>query len=276
MFSYIQNSIQILQKSGHDNPKRTIEELLAYHLNCSPLEVYNFKFFDITKIEDDMKRLLNNEPLQYIIGSVNFYGIDLKCDQRALIPRPETEKLIEIIINSDLQYENNANIIDVGTGSGCIAITLATHLPSAKIEAIDISKDAIEITRENVKKHGLCKRINIYNKDSLFNSPTDTYDAVISNPPYITSKEWKELPPSVRGHEPRIALESGPCGTEFYSSLIPEAWRVLKSKGFLFLEIGFKQAKEVSDILIDNGFECVKLDKDLQGHHRIIHASKLK
>ena len=274
MYSLIQSYAQKLEKSGHDNAKRTIEELLAYHLSCSPLEIYNFESFDILEFEKDFKRLLKNEPLQYIIGTVNFYGVELKCDKRALIPRPETEKLIEIIFNSNLKNEANSKIIDVGTGSGCIAIALATKFTDTKIQAIDISKEAIEMANENVNRLQLSNRVNVFYQDNLLKSKDESFNAVISNPPYISSKEWIELPNSVKVYEPRIALEAGPQGTEFYEILIPETWRVLKNKGHLFLEIGYEQAQKISEILSTHGFENICIEKDLQGHDRIIHAIK--
>ena len=275
MYSLIQSYSQKLEKIGHDNAKRTIEELLAHHLNCSPLEIYNFESVNILEFEKDFKRLLKNEPLQYMIGTVNFYGIELKCDKRALIPRPETEKLIEIIFDSSLKNEENSKIIDVGTGSGCIAIALATKFTNTKIQAIDISKEAIEMANENVKRLQLSNRINVFYQDNLFKSPDKSFNAVISNPPYISSKEWLELPNSVKVYEPRIALEAGSKGTEFYEILIPEASRILKNKGLLFLEIGHKQAEKISEILNINGFENICIEKDFQGHDRIIHAIKL-
>jgi len=274
MYSLIQSYAQKLSKSGHDNAKRTIEELLAYHLSCSPLEIYNFKSVNILEFEKDFKRLLKNEPLQYIVGTVNFYGIELKCDKRALIPRPETEKLIEIIFNSSLKNEKNSKIIDVGTGSGCIAIALATKFTDTQIQAIDISKEAIEMANENVNKLKLSNKINVFYQDNLLKSPDESFNAVISNPPYISSKEWLELPNSVKVYEPRIALEAGSKGTEFYEILIPEASRTLKNKGLLFLEIGYKQADKISEILNTHGFESIYVEKDLQGHDRIIQAIK--
>ncbi len=274
MFSLIQSYAQKLEKSGHDNTKRTIEELLAHHLNCSPLEIYNFESVNILEFEKDFKRLLKNEPLQYIIGTVNFYGIELKCDKRALIPRPETEKLIEIIFNSSLKNEENSKIIDVGTGSGCIAIALATKFTDTKIQAIDISKEAIEMASENVNRLQLSNRINVFYQDNLLKSPDKSFNAVISNPPYISAKEWLELPNSVKVYEPRIALEAGSKGTEFYEILIPEASRILKNEGLLFLEIGYKQAEKISEILNTHGFENICIEKDFQGHDRIIHAIK--
>ena len=275
MYSLIQSYVQKLSKSGHDNAKRTIEELLAYHLSCSPLEIYNFESVNLLEFEKNFKRLLKNEPLQYIIGTVNFYGIELKCDKRALIPRPETEKLIEIIFNSSLKNEENSKIIDVGTGSGCIAIALATKFTDTKIQAIDISKEAIEMANENVNRLQLSNRINVFYQDNLLKSPDKSFNAVISNPPYISSKEWLELPNSVKVYEPRIALEAGSKGTEFYEILIPEASRILKNKGLLFLEIGHKQAEKISEILNIHGFENICIEKDFQGHDRIIHAIKL-
>ena len=265
---------QRLAESGHDNPQRTIEELLAYHLNCKPLEIYTQPTIDESIVKTDLNRLLNNEPLQYILGTTHFYGIDFICDARALIPRPETEQLIELILESDLINHPTPRLIDVGTGTGCIALTLATHLSNAHIEAVDSSEAALELTWENAEKLGLSERILLHHNNLLSERPDENYDAIISNPPYIATDHWKDLPPSVKEFEPRAALDAGPDGTECYEALAPDAWQALKPNGHLFIEISYDQGDPVQRILQRNGFHTLKLHKDVQGHDRIIHARK--
>ena len=130
------------------------------------------------------------------------------------------------------------------------------------------------MANENVNRLQLSNRVNVFYQDNLLKSEDESFNAVISNPPYISSKEWIELPNSVKVYEPKIALEAGSKGTEFYEILIPEAWRVLINKGHLFLEIGYKQAEKISEILNTHGFENICIEKDLQCHDRIIHAIK--
>ena len=274
MHALVQAYTQRLAENGHDNPQRTIEELLAHHLNCKPLEIYNQTTLNESIVETDLNRLLNNEPLQYILGTAHFYGIEFNCDARALIPRPETESLIELILQSDLKDQPTPRLIDVGTGTGCIALTLASHLPNAHLEAVDSSEAALALTGENAEKLDLSKRIVLHHNNLLSERPDDTYDAIISNPPYIATDHWKALAPSVKEFEPRAALDAGPEGTECYEALAPEAWRALKPNGHLFLEIGYDQSNLVQLILQRNGFHAIHLQKDLQGHDRIIHARK--
>ena len=274
MHALVQAYTKRLAENGHDNPQRTIEELLAYHLNCKPLEIYTHTIIDESIIEADLNRLLNNEPLQYILGTAHFYGIEFNCDSRALIPRPETEQLIERILESDLNNHPAPRLIDVGTGTGCIALTLATHLSNAHVEAVDSSEAALALTWENAKKLDLSERIVLHHNNLLSERPDETYDAIISNPPYIATDKWKALPLSVKEFEPRAALDAGPDGIECYEALAPEAWRALKPNGHLFLEIGYDQGDLIQRILQRNGFHTLELHKDLQGHDRIIHARK--
>ena len=274
MHALVQAYTQRLAENGHDNPKRTIEELFAYHLDCKPLEIYTQTTIDESIVETDLNRLLNNEPLQYIIGTAHFYGIEFNCDGRALIPRPETEQLIDRILNSDLINHPAPRLIDVGTGTGCIALTLATHLNNAHVEAVDSSETALALAWENTEKLGLSERIVLHHNNLLSGRTDEIYDAIISNPPYIATDHWKTLSTSVKEFEPRAALDAGPDGTECYEALAPEAWRALKPNGHLFLEIGYDQGNIVQHILQRNGFHTIELNKDTQGHDRIIHARK--
>ena len=274
MLPLVQALTQRLQQTGHDNPQRTIEELIAHHLHCKPLEIYNQPPPHPDTLEPHLQRLLNHEPLQYIIGTTHFYGLQFNTDPRALIPRPETEQLIDTILQSPLAQHPNPRLIDVGTGSGCIALTLAHHLPHAIIEAVDTSTDALQLTYENAKKHTLQERITLHHNNLLSDRPDDTYDAIISNPPYIATPHWKTLPPSVKQHEPRAALDAGPHGSECYEALIPDAHRALQPNGHIFLEIGYDQGPLIHRILQRNGFQDIQLKKDLAGHDRILIAKK--
>ena len=257
MHALVQAYTQRLAENGHDNPQRTIEELLAYHLNCKTLEIYTHTIIDESIIEADLNRLLNNEPLQYILGTTHFYRIEFNCDNRALIPRPETEQIIESILESDLNNHPAPRLIDVGTGTGCIALTLAIHLSNAHVEAVDSSEAALALTWENAEKLDLSERIVLHHNNLLSERPDETYDAIISNPPYIATDHWKALPTSVKEFEPRAALDAGPDGTECYEALAPEAWRALKPNGHLFLEIGYDQGTLIQRILQRNGFHSL-------------------
>ena len=274
MLEQVEHFSDQLRALGHDNPKRTVEELIAHHLGCNPLEIYTQSIPDETALAQEMQRLCAGEPLAYVVGTAYFYDVALKSDQRALIPRPETELLIETVLESAIPALETPRIIDVGTGSGCIALTLAQHIPQAHVEAVDSSASALELAFENAQMLGLADRL-VWHHNSLLNErENEAYDAVVSNPPYIDTATWKTLSNSVRDFEPRAALDAGPEGTECYEMLAPEAWRVLKPEGVLMLEIGFDQGKAVKRILERNGFHHIEIKKDLQGHDRVVMGQK--
>lgn len=269
--------VQYLSKElsdiGHDNPKRTIEELISYHLKCKPLEIYNYPTPKKQIFDSSIKRLLNHEPLQYIIGKVEFYDLTFKCDNRALIPRPETELLIELVIKSNVWVKENPKIIDIGTGSGCIAITLSHLKYQALIEAVDISEPALKLASENAKNHKL-ENIKFYKSDLLNECLSKKYDIIISNPPYIPTSEWKNLKESVKNYEPRNALDAGISGLKHIENISQHAYQKLSNDGMLFFEIGYNQASNVSEILIRNGFKNIQFFKDYQKIDRMVVANK--
>ena len=268
--------------AGVDNAKRVAEELLAHVLQCKPLEIYTGaaqqhsnmteQFNLIRQLEPLAERIENGEPLQYVLGTVNFWGLDLKCDSRALIPRPETELLVEEVLSSTIWANTPATVVDVGTGSGCIAITLAKHRPDANFKAVDISDQALELAKENAARHGLESSI-LWLKNSLLErfAPASC-DAVVANLPYIATSDWENLSTSVRDHEPQSALDSGPSGMELISELATQARYVLVPGGQLFLEFGYDQGKSVLQCLQKMGYLNIQIKHDLAGLDRIAIA----
>ncbi|HTV09893.1 MAG TPA: peptide chain release factor N(5)-glutamine methyltransferase [Candidatus Aquilonibacter sp.] len=200
-------------------------------------------------------RRANHEPLQYITGTQEFFGLALRVTPDVLIPRPETEHLVEAALDwAHKQADANPNaklqIADVGTGSGAIAIALGSVLEHASITAIDISPAALAIARENDETHRLSKRLRFVEGDLLTPVASERpFDIVISNPPYVALSEAPTLIPEVRDHEPSLALYAGPDGLEIYRRLIPQAYDLLRSGGLLALEIGFGQRESLSDLL---------------------------
>lgn len=274
MLERVEHFSDQLRALGHDNPKRTVEELIAHYLGCNPLEIYTQSMPNESALAQEMQRLCAGEPLAYVVGRAYFYDVALKSDPRALIPRPETELLVETVLESAIPALDAPRIIDVGTGSGCIALTLAQHISQAHVEAVDSSASALELAFENAQMLGLAERL-VWHHNSLLNErENEAYDAVVSNPPYIDTATWKTLSNSVRDFEPRAALDAGPEGTECYEMLAPEAWRVLKPEGLLMLEIGFDQGKAVERILERNGFHHIEIKKDLHGHDRVVVGQK--
>lgn len=214
-------------------------------------------------IYDALKRLDSGEPVQYIVGDVDFYGNIIKVDKRALIPRFETEGLVEIALN----YLTNTNldVVDLGTGSGCIAITLKKKLPNIFMDAVDISLDALSLAYENAKLNNV--EINFINGDML--KPLNKkYDCIISNPPYISHNE--EIMEIVKNNEPNIALYSDNDGLYYYEEILKNCKKYLKDKYYIFFEIGYNQGDSVKELALKY-LDCyVKIKKDLQGFDRYV------
>ena len=214
-------------------------------------------------IEDALKRLENGEPVQYIVGDVDFYGNIIKVDKRVLIPRFETEGLVEIALKH--LTNTNLDIVDLGTGSGCIPITLKKKLPNINIDAVDISLDALDVARKNAKINNV--EINFIHGDML--KPLNKkYDCIISNPPYIAYDE--EVMDIVKNNEPNNALYADNDGLYFYEDILKDCKLYLKDKYYIFFEIGYSQGERIKEIALKY-LDCnVGIKKDLQGFDRYI------
>lgn len=262
--------------AGVDNARRVAEELIAHVCGCRPLEIYllNRPFPEEAgrQLEELATRVEAGEPLQYVIGHVDFWGLRIQCDPRALIPRPETELLVEEVLSSRVWKKKPATIVEVGTGTGCIVLTLAQQRPDAAFKAVDISPDALALAKENARFHGLEKRIFWMQNDLLERFAPESADAVVANLPYIASNDWKQLHPSVRDHEPQSALDSGPSGMELIHELAVQARYVLLPGGMLFLEFGFDQGSAVFQCLEKLNYTDIQIKRDLAGHDRIAIA----
>jgi len=264
--------------AGNGNAKRSVEELAAHVFGCKPLEIY-FKEMSAAQ-EEHLEILIDRaelgEPIQYIIGHVDFRGLEIRCDRRALIPRPETEQLVEQVLQavqeSEGRGQGSVNIVDVGTGTGCIALALLAELPNATVTAIDISADALALARENAERLGLRGRFQALENNLLEGFEPASLDIVVSNPPYIFSNIWKNLEPCVRDFEPQLALDGGADGLDLIRPLVAQAARVLKPGGTLFLEVGYDQGEAVIQCLEGHGFQQVEVRKDLAGLDRIVHG----
>jgi release factor glutamine methyltransferase len=224
-----------------------------------------------------IQRRLTHEPIQYITGEQEFYGLTLHVTPAALIPRPETEHLVESVLAA-LDPTRPLHILDIGTGSGAIAIALATHLPHAHLAATDISPAALEIARANTARHSLTDRIRFVESDLLAAlasqnpPPTELFDAIVSNPPYVPTTDRATLHPQVRDHEPASALFAGPDGLDAYRRLIPQARAALAPNGLLALEIGHGQRDAIAALLAN--WNAVRFVDDLQQIPRVALARK--
>jgi release factor glutamine methyltransferase len=223
-----------------------------------------------------IQRRLTNEPIQYITGEQEFYGLALRVTAAVLIPRPETEHLVEAVL-SELDHSAPLRILDVGTGSGAIAIALAHHLPHARVTALDISPSALELAAANATRHHLTARIDFLESDLLAGLASTAFDvpqwdAIVSNPPYVPSTDRDSLQPQVRDFEPSTALFAGPTGLDIYRRLIPQAHAALKPEALIALEIGQGQRDDLASLLA--GWSAVRFIDDLQGIPRVVLARK--
>jgi release factor glutamine methyltransferase len=280
ILSLIQWSETYLAERGIESPRLNAELLLARVLGMQRLDLYTR--FDKPLIDDELARYkslflrrLKREPLQYILGYVDFYGRRFQVKPGVLIPRPETEHIIEATI--DLLKEReipSQRIIDIGTGSGCIAITLTAEIPTATVTAVDISDDAVYLAGVNAENYSVHDRINIRKLNILdpFVAIPDagTYDVIVSNPPYISYSEWEKLPDEIKVHEPKVALTDGGDGLAYIRRLSELAPDVLKKGGWLICEIGYDQFDSVEKIFTSAGLHEIRYWKDLNGIRRII------
>ena len=254
------------------NPRRDAEVLLAHVLRCDQAALLTHPERLLTPAEADqlesfLKRRLASEPMQYITGSQEFFGLLFEVTPAVLIPRPETEHLVEAALEH-IAPETNARIVDVGTGSGAIAVSLAHARPQSHLTAVDLSPASLEVARRNAQRHGVLDRVTFLQSNLLGAVPGADFDMVVSNPPYIA--EGEVLESQVSNYEPHPALYAGPTGLEVYERLIPEARKVLKPGGWLLLEIGFGQQPAVEALL--RGWRSVSVVHDLQGIPRVLQA----
>jgi release factor glutamine methyltransferase len=223
----------------------------------------------ISRFEKWVARRARQEPVQYIVGETEFYGLTLRVTSAVLIPRPETEHLVEAVL-ARVGRGAAVRICDVGTGSGAIAVALAHALPLARVMAVDLSAAALDVARENAERHGVAERVRLVESDLLHAVRGERFDVVVSNPPYVAEGEVLEA--QVREYEPREALFAGPTGMEIYPRLIPEAWEVLAPGGWLLMEIGHGQREALAELLM--GWDGVEFVADLQGIPRVAIAQR--
>ena len=274
----IKLSTEYLQKKGVESPRINAELLLANILNCKRLDLYlkfdqPLKEEEINLYREFISRRGKFEPLQYITGSVEFFGLEFKVNKSVLIPRPETEILVETVIYS-ADKEENIDILDIGTGSGNIAVSVAKNLPNSNISAIDNSSEALMVAKENAKLNSVANRINFIN-DSILNGviySAKKYDIIVSNPPYISVDEFQNLQPELKVYEPRTALTDEGDGFLFFRIISSKTKNMLKEKGKLFFEVGKDQYKQVENILLENDFRNVTVKKDYLNIERVVYG----
>jgi len=269
---------------GVDSPRATAEWLAARLLRCARGELAARRERPMPEpllaaMGRGARRIAAGEPLQYVIGQWDFRDLTLRTDRRALIPRPETEMLVDLALSSPrLRAMEAPRVVDYGTGSGCIALALARAWPGARIVGLDVSEDALALARENAEALGLAGRVAFVNVattpiDEIFEG--GTLDAIVSNPPYIPSAAVDRLDRKVLDHEPRLALDGGPDGMAVLRQICEEASMLLAPEGELYLEVDAEsgQAGPLSELLRELGFDPVRAHRDLAGHDRFLSAS---
>ena len=274
----LNSSRDFLEKRGVPSPRVEAEVLISHLLGCDRMGVYmNFER-PLTDAEADSLREMvqrrgKREPLNYITGHREFWSLDFRVNSSVLIPRPETELLVEEGVKA-MKNVDSPSILDVGTGSGAIAIALARELPSAKIWATDISSEALGVAQANSTTHGLTERITFIQCPGLGIAGISgvKFDLIVSNPPYIKTGEIEGLEPEVRDHEPRGALDGGRDGFDVIRMISSDARKKLKTGGFLLVEIGDGMWGEMEKILIDDWYVGVELKRDYAGLERVAKA----
>ncbi|PID27780.1 MAG: protein-(glutamine-N5) methyltransferase, release factor-specific [Candidatus Cloacimonadota bacterium] len=255
------------------SPRVDAEWILAHVFKIKRLEIYLRYAQPLSKeelvvIRNLVIRRANREPLQYIMGETNFYGYNFQLNESVLIPRPETEFLVERIIKEN---KDKISFLDIGTGSGAVSVTLAKELPGSRVTALDISAEALETAKKNAELNGA--EINFLSGD-IFPDEKTRFDVIVSNPPYISNKDYENLEPEIKRYEPKSALVAEENGLFFYKKILEKAEDYLNEKGIIYFEIGENQAKEIRKEAVKNGFSFCETYPDLNGFDRYMKIMK--
>jgi len=260
------------------------ELLFTEILNCERAELYLGKDSLLSKAESGkvalaLKRRISGEPIQYILGKAEFMGLEFKVNKDVLIPRQETEILVETVIKIAADFNLcSGRILELGVGSGCISVSLAKFLPDVRVVAVDLSRPALKVAEENAVSNNVSDRIRFIQSDlfSAFRLQALAFGLIAANPPYIPDSEILSLQPEVQ-FEPRLALSGGKDGLDFYRKIISQAPSYLDKGGFLIMEMGFKQCDAVKNIFQESGkFEIIDIVNDYSGIERVIVVKKIK
>jgi release factor glutamine methyltransferase len=269
----LQSTTAYFKKRAIESPRLNAEHLIAYSLGKKRIELYleferTLSEPELAPLRELVRRRGQGEPLQHLLGTVEFANHVFVSDKRALIPRPETEQLVEYL--SDLTWPEQPRMLDVGTGSGIIALSLAVRFPNAELQAIDLSADALALARENAERFGIPGRIR-FSQGHLLEKLEGAFDLIVANLPYVAAGESTRLAPELR-HEPAIALYGGANGDELIRELITAAPPHLRTGGLLALEIGHDQAAALAGFLEEKNYHDIIAKKDYAGTPRFLFA----
>lgn len=260
----------------HENAQHEAECIVCHALNISREQLIINSRRAVTPAECDKAlalaaRRINGEPLQYILGEAEFMSLGFFVREGVLIPRPDTETLVEYVLD-ETEDNTEYKILDICTGSGCIGISLAHYRKGVIADLIDISADALEVAARNIRRHGAEERVRTHCMDILEEYPKTRYDIIVSNPPYIETEVIDTLQTEVKDYEPRLALDGGADGLMFYRRIIEIAPKLLSKNGLLAFEIGYNQGEAVRSLM--KGFYGVRVIKDLAGNDRVAAGRK--
>ena len=273
LLEVLQSTTAYFKKHGIENPRLNAEHLLAHALGRTRMELYleferNLGEAELAPLRELVQRRGEGEPLDHLLGTVEFCGHTFLCDKRALVPRPETEQLVEIV-ESEIG-NRQSKILDVGTGSGVIALTLAKKFPEAQIFAVDVSEDALALARENAARLGLSGRVQ-FRKSDLLENLDERFDLIVANLPYIATQDRHTLSREVL-HDPEVALFAGVHGDELVRELIEQAAPRLRPGGMLALEIGLDQSEALLSALAEKKYRDIDSKNDYSGVIRFLFA----
>jgi len=271
----LQSTTGYFQKRNIDSPRLNAEHLLAHVLSRKRMELYldferRLRESELAPLRELVKRRGSGEPLQHLLGTVEFCGRSFRCDKRALVPRPETEQLVELLISHFKPETAYSRMVDVGTGSGIIALTLAAEFPKAEIVGADISEDALMLARENAERLGLVDRIRFL-RSNLLESVEPDFDVIAANLPYVSTEDRQNLSREVL-HDPEVALFAGARGDELVRQLIVQAPAWLRQGGMLALEVGIGQSETLVAALAEKNYRDILTEKDYSGVIRFLFA----
>ena len=275
LLEVLQSTTAYFEKHHIESSRLNAEHLIAHVLKLSRLELYlEFETKpneqELSQLRELVKRRAQGEPLQHLLGTVEFCGQIFLCDKRALVPRPETEQLVELLV-SDFRFQiSDFRLVDVGTGSGVIALSLAKTFPEANVVAVDISDDALALARENAARLGLSERVQ-FQKGDLLENLDERFDLIAANLPYVSMHDRNLLAREVL-HDPEVALFAGNNGDEIVRRLIDQTPAHLKPGGLLALEIGINQAEGLTEFLRQKNYHDIDAKKDYSGSQRFLLA----
>lgn len=273
-----------LHRAGIESGRLDAEVLLCHALALSRTELYlrleqSLSLAEESLFQTLLKRRMRHEPVSYITGVKEFWSLEFAVDRNVLVPRPETELLVEwALTRARKDVRGSAHtVLDLGTGSGVVAIALATELPDARFWAVDISPGALAVARVNAQRHGVAPRINFFAGD-LFEPLSEAkiqFDLIVSNPPYVSRRELADLPAEIRAYEPVAALDGGADGLDYYRRIVASAPPFLAPGGALLCEIGAEQGNAVREVIVQSGgLESAAIYRDLAGRDRVAAAVK--